>query len=130
MPPRVLEHTARWMGYLRADWHDDIPTRIHTKDFAEDGTHQWAPEFEAWLSGAGGRGERRFRMKRAMRRLRSKSVREYEVAYRMIVLGESVAGTTDWLNGRAIRNDKPERYSMDDTRFIIASAVDKLLAWF
>lgn len=130
MPPEVLQHTARWMSFLRADWHDDIPDRIHKHEYADDGTYQWDPRFEAWLTGVRGRDERQFRMKRAMRKLREKSVREYEVAYRMIVVGEPLSDTTRWLNERAVRNEKPERYSEQDTRVIIASAVDKLLAWF
>lgn len=130
LSPEVLHHTSKWMVALRRDWHEEIPLKIHSSDYADDGTYRWSGEFAAWINGTKKNGERRFRMKQVMRKLRAKSIREYEVAYRMIVLDEPIDKTTEWLNERAKRNDKPERYSVDDTRVIIVSAVDKLLAWY
>lgn len=116
---------------LREDWHSEIPQRLHTHQLDQGGAPQWSPELAAWLSdGQKQNGERRYRLTQAMRKLRKKSVREYEVAYRMIVLGEPLDRTTKWLNERAIKNCKPERYSLEDTRIIIVSAVDKLLSWY
>ena len=129
LPLDVIQNTSKWMGLFRSDWHEEVPLRIHTHEFSDDGTYKFAPEFEVWL-GIRSDNERKYRMKRAMRKLRAKSVREFEVAYRMIVCGESLHQTCDWLNARAIRNDKPERYTLESTRVIIVSAVDKLIAWF
>ena len=42
-----------------------------------------------------------------MRRLRRVAVREYEVAFRVMVLGERIVDTTRWLNERAARNHIP-----------------------
>lgn len=127
--PEVLEHTSKWMASLSIEWHEEIPLRIHSREFADDGSHQWHPEFAAWI-GTRRPSERRTRLTQAMRRLRKKSIREYEVAYRMIVLGEPIHQTTAWLNDRAIRNDVSDRYEIKDTQTIIVSAVDKLLSWY
>ena len=129
--PEVSAYTSKWMSILRQDWHSEIPQRLHTRDLDRGGYPQWSPEMAAWLSdGRKPNGERRYRLTQAMRKLRAKSIREYEVAYRMIVLGEPLDRTAKWLNERAIKNGKPERYSLKDTTTIIVSAVDKLLSWY
>jgi hypothetical protein len=124
------ERTSRWIPQLSSLWHEEIPVRIHTRGFDEAGNPQLHPEFVAWLNGQGSNSASRTRLTTAMRRLRKQSIREYEVAYRVIVLGERPEGTMAWLNERAIRNSKPERYSLQDTEVIICSAVDKLLSWY
>jgi hypothetical protein len=81
------------------------------------GTPEWHPEFSRWL-GVDYYGkssdqkwadnpEPRVRTTRAFRKLRKKAVREFEVCYRIIILGEAIEGTCDWLNERAARNDIP-----------------------
>jgi hypothetical protein len=127
-----LDHTAKWIPELAAMWHEEIPLKIHAAGFDAGGNPRWDPYFAEWLMGGRG-GEnspRRARLTHAMRRLRRFSIREYEVAYRIIVLGERIEHTTDWLNERAIRNGKPERYRLRDTEVIICSAVHKLLEWY
>ena len=126
----VLAHTSKWMANLSAEWHDESPQKLHSAQYAEDGSHQWHPEFSAWMYGVGRNSERRARLTQAMRRLRKESIREYEVAYRMIVLGEAIEHTTAWLNDRAIRHDVKDRYEIADTQVIIVSAVDKVLTWY
>jgi hypothetical protein len=126
-----LEHTAKWIPTLSSMWHEEIPIRMHMRAFDRSGNPEWHPDFANWLMGGGGQNsERRSRLTQAMRRLRKRSIREYEVAYRVIVLGEHVGDTTKWLNARAERNGKSDRYSVADTEVIICSAVDKLLAWY
>ena len=131
IPTEYREHTARWLPELTRMWHEEIPLKIHTHAFDDAGNPQWSPEFSNWLLGGGRPGsERRSRLKQAMRRLRKKSIREYEVAYRVIVLNDSLDGVAKWLTDRAIRNMKPERYTAYDAEVILCSAVDKLLAWY
>ena len=126
-----VRQATRWMDMLRASWNDDLPIRIHAKGLDAGGAPRIDPEFWAWLNGYQHQnGEKRYRVTSAMRRLRKESVREYEVAYRMIVLHESAEDTSKWLNERAIRNNKPERYSVRDTMVILTSAIDKLLVWY
>jgi len=125
----VLDHTSKWMATFTLEWHTEIPQKIHSREFAADGTHQWHPEFKSWLD-EGRKSQEHRRLTQAMRRLRRQSIREFEVAYRMIAQGEQIDQTTRWLNDRAIRNNKPERYEIADTQVIIVSAVDKLLAWY
>jgi hypothetical protein len=120
----VKDHTTKWLSFLRADLEESIPIRINTGSvFAADGTPEWAPEFTSWMKGNS-------RVVRAMRRLRRVSVREYEVAYRALFLGQTDVQIAKWLTERAIRNDKPERYSKADAQVIVVSAIDKLLAWW
>ena len=128
--PTFRERTAKWIPELAAMWHEEMPLRIHTRGFDEGGNPQLHPDFIAWLNGQGSNSSSRFRLTTAMRRLRKKSIREYEVAYRVIALGEHPAGTMVWLNDRAYRNNKPERYTLQDTEVIICSAVDKILSWY
>jgi len=130
MTTEVLKHTSRWMSTFAVEWHDEIPLKIHTRGLDAGGTPKWDPGFAAWLQGGGRNSESRRRITAAMRLLRKRSIREFEVAYRMMVLGEPIEQTTIWLNDRAIRNDKPERYSVKDTQVIIVAAVDKLLNWY
>jgi hypothetical protein len=124
----VLDTTDQWIPRLARMWHEDIPTRIHSGGTADDGSPRWDPAFAAWLMGVKSPGERP-RITHAMRRLRKVSVREFEVAYRVIVLGESLEGTMAWLNERAARNRLSDRYTERDTRIILMSAIDKLVAW-
>ena len=124
----VLDSADQWIPRLARMWHEDVPMRIHSGGFADDGSPRWDPAFTAWLMGVRRPGERP-RITHAMRRLRKVSVREFEVAYRIIVLGESVEATMAWLNERAERNRIEFRYTARDTQIILMSAVDKLIAW-
>jgi len=131
LPAEVLDRTSKWIPWLRNAYHEEIPLKMHYgSQFDDHGDPQWTKEFSAWLQGVGPNSERRSRMTQALRQLRKKSIREYDVAYRIIISGESIEDTTEWLNARAIRNNKPERYTERDTTAIIVSAVDKLLAWW
>jgi hypothetical protein len=65
-----------------------------------------------------------------MRRLRKYAVREYEVLYRILILGDSIDGVMVWLNERATRNDIPlpegkdVHYSEKDTWALFIAGVD------
>jgi hypothetical protein len=76
------------------------------------------------------RNESRLRTTKAMRRLRKFAVREYEVLYRILILGDSIEGVTVWLNERAARNHiplpvgKPDHYTERDTWALFIAGVD------
>ena|SRR5437868_2356598 len=128
-PDSVLEHMAHWLGVFAAEWHQDIPLKLHTGQLEKGtGAPQWHPEFARWLSGNRGEGPRnpegRLRVTRAMRALRKEAPRQYEVLYRIMVLGESIESTTTWLNARAIRGGHPERYRRGDTLAILQASID------
>ena len=80
--------------------------------------------------------ENRLRTTRALRRLRKVAIREFEVVYRVMVLGNSIEDTTIWLNARAERNGIPlpigksVHYSEKDTSCILLSGVDKMRDWW
>lgn len=130
--------TARWISELASYWNEEIPLRIHSRDVADDGAPQWGADFSLWLLRADvtkddkwrERPEPRVRTTRAFRKLRERFPREYEVLYRTAILQIPVATTTEWLNARAERNAKPERYSMRDTLLILTVAADKVRSWW
>jgi hypothetical protein len=140
IPENVLRETAQSMVDFRDYWQDEIPSQIHSGDISDDGAPQWHPDFQRWLGVDyyGPRSDRRWsenpeprvRTTRAFRKLRKKAVREFEVCYRIIVLGEPIEETRQWLNDRAIRNGKTDRYGMQETLLLLVSGVQKMRAWW
>ena len=107
-----IQRTERWGAYFAETWVNESPLRIHSSAVADDGSPQWSPGFERWLTmEEGRRGERRpeeqLRTSRVMRRLRRAAIREYEVMYRVLVLHETVPQATAWLNARAADHGIP-----------------------
>jgi hypothetical protein len=154
IPEAVLQETAKWMVDFRDYWHDELPTQLHTFAIGPGGTPDWHPDFARWLGvdfdRDGSKRDRqwrdnpepRVRTTRAFRKLRKKAVREFEVCYRIIILGDPIVATCDWLNERAARNDIPlpepprrhrgyeAHYDMNDTLLLLVSGVGKLIQWW
>lgn len=140
-----MAETAEHLRVYANDWVGEIPMHIHQSEkitLGRDGTPAWHPDFARWLSRSGlmdweGRGQRnpeeRLRTTRAMRRLRRESIREFEVTFRVMVLGDGIANTTVWLNERAIRNGKEGpthgRYTPRDTLALLVGGIDKIHHW-
>lgn len=142
---QAIRATGFWLSRFSADFHGEIPNRIHNRDIADDGAPQWHPDFARWLTAREvistprpdtPTREPRLRTTRALRRLRKTAVREYEVVYRIMVLGERMEDTTQWLNERAQRNHIPlppgqtVHYRPRDTMAIMISAIDKMRDWY
>lgn len=139
LPDAVLATTARWMSDFAADWRGEVPIRIHSSAIDSGGAPEYDGAFTRWLTRSDKpddprdqhrNPENRLRITRAMRALRRVAPREYEVVYRVMILGETVEQAAKWLNERAIRGGHPERYTRKDTVAIIVSGVDKLRAWY
>lgn len=134
----TLQSTFKWIKELASYWNEEIPLKVHSREIAEDGAPQWSGDFSVWLMRADAtkdaqwrrRPEPRVRTTRAFRKLRSSFPREYEVLYRTAILQIPLETTVEWLNERAIRNNKPERYSMNDTLLILVVAADKVQSWW
>jgi hypothetical protein len=132
----VLAQTAHWAQWFSADWRQEVPTRIHSSDIAVDGGPEWHPDFMKWITRdehpRGRNNDQRLRTTKVMRRLRRLAVREYEVAFRVLVHGERLEETTRWLNERAQRNGIPfppyrpagPHYSEKDTLALFICAID------
>lgn len=135
-PAELLDDTAYWARDFAMRWRQEAPLRMHDRDIAGDGTPDWHPDFEKWLT----RTEPsrrppteqdllRRRTTTVMRRLRSVSPRAYEVLYRLLMLGDSIESTTTWLNDRAIRNQiplppgQPIHYRQKDTTALIIAGI-------
>lgn len=132
-----VSYYARWLSDLRSYWNAEVPLRVHSRETADDGSPQWSSDFALWLFRADLGDEKwrrnpepRVRTTRAFRKLREKFPREYEVLYRTIILDIPIETTVEWLNERAVRNNKPERYSMRDTLLILFIAADKVHSWW
>ena len=138
IPQTVLESTSRWMSEFAAEWRSEIPVKIHGSGIDAGGAPELHASFWAWLTRNDRpddprdqhRQESRYRITRAMRALRKMAPREYEVVYRVMILGEMLEGTAEWLNERAIRGGHPERYVVKDVIAICVSGVDKLRNWY
>jgi hypothetical protein len=144
-PRSVLKDTGYWLARFSSNYRGEAPNRIHNREIADDGSPQWHPDFARWLTAKEvidtprpdqPTEEKRLRTTRALRRLRKEAIREFEVVYRVMVIGERIEQTTRWLNERAIRNNIPlgegrsEHYREKDTIAIIVSGVDKLRNWY
>lgn len=139
IPPDVLNETFKTMTELAGYWNQELPLRIHSRDLDDGGTPQWHQDFARWLSGAVNQTddrrwhqhpEPRVKATRAFRKLRKFSPREYEVVYRTAILSIPFPETVAWLNERAIRNNKPERYDTEGALLLLIGGVDKVAHWF
>lgn len=129
-----VRHTGTWLAYFRGTYLDNIPMQIHERGLDRDGKPDWSFEMRQLMTGIEKQSTTvepgKVRVRRAMKRIRLRSLREYEVLYRIMILGESVEQVTQWLNERAVNGGHPERYSINGTTVIIYAAVDKLCAWY
>jgi len=131
---------------FREYWHSEIPVKVHSGDLGIGGSPEWHPDFARWL-GIDYYSERsdknwdrnpepRIRTTRAFRKLRKKAIREFELCYRVIILGDPIPDSMAWLNARAQRNNIPlpegkdVHYDITDTLMLLISGVEKLKAWF
>jgi len=145
IPTTVLQDTGYWLARFSSDYRGEIPQKIHNHEIADGGAPQWHPDFARWITAREvintprpeyPTDEKRLRTTRAMRRLRKEAVREFEVIYRVMVMGERIDATTKWLNERAIRNaiplpaGRPEHYRRKDTIVLVVSGIDKLREWY
>lgn len=137
IPDERLRFTATWLQQLREYWDLEIPVRMHSRDIDEGGTHQWHPDFALWMTRTDLNDQRwrdnpepRVRTTRAVRKLRDKYPREYEVLYRVAILDHTVNDTMRWLNDRAIRHQKPERYSREAVLLYLLNGAEKTHAWW
>lgn len=131
--PSHLRTTSYWIDRFRDILVTNPPVRLHTHELDDAGNPQMHPEFLHWLDGTSGRkegSEDRARLQSAIKQLRRSSLREYEVLYRVMFLGEPVPEVATWLTERAIRGGHPERYSVSDTLVIIYAAIDKVRDWY
>lgn len=137
---QMLMQSERLLNHFRAEFGREVPQRIHNRDTADDGAPQWHPEFARWLTARDSDvnsyitdPEHRLRTRRAMRKLRSTSIRGFEVTWR-VFNGERVEDTVRWLNDRANRNAVPlpvgktQHYTTKDGLAILYSSL-LLMEW-
>jgi hypothetical protein len=132
-----MARTVQDMTVLSSYWNLELPLRIHSRALGEGGTPEWHQDFARWM-GKAELGDRKWRESpeprvkttRAFRKLRKTAVREYEVVYRTAILRIPFSETVAWLNERAIRNNKPDRYTEEDALMLLICGVDKVANWF
>lgn len=137
IPEQVLRDTVRDMQLFAQYWNEEIPLRIHSREVSAGGTPEWHQDFARWLGKPDVSDQRwrynpdtRVKTTRAFRRLRKTAVREYEVVYRTAILCIPFNETVAWLNERAIRNQKSDRYTEEDALMLLVCGVDKIAHWF
>lgn len=129
-----LRHTAHWLAQFKTIYNEDVPMRLHSRSLDADGNPDWSDQMRHHMTDTDrretGPEEGKTRLRRAMKRIRGRSLREYEVLYRVMVMGDSIDNVTDWLNARAVAGGHPERYTPASTSVIVYAAVDKLYSWY
>jgi hypothetical protein len=132
-----IQHTNIWLGRYRDTYLTGVPMRLHSRDLDADGKPQWSAQMRRAMTGTerrerieDGEEEGQLRIRRAMQRLRKRSIREYEVLLRVMVQGENVYQVARWLNERAIKRGHPERYTGALVAVIVFAAIDKMNAWY
>jgi len=134
IPPEVEQAFEAWLEIMRAEWNGEIPTKIHSRDIAPNGAPQWHPGFAQWIFADPLRenqlnhrkDDHRHRTTRAMRKLRKKCIREFDVMYLLVAKNMTYPQVAEALTKRAIRNEKPERYDVDAIKVLALSGLDKL----
>lgn len=158
-PPDVLQSTARWIHHFAVSWHSEVPMRIHSSDIDPGGAPEFDNDFINWVERpCNGRAwcskptceivgqhrchdmkcshginrivDPRHRTHRAFRRLRRAAPREFDAIYLLCAIGLSFQEVAVQLTDRAVRLDKPERYSDVSVLILAVSAVDKLSRWY
>jgi hypothetical protein len=144
-PDETLVAANWWINAWSQLWRGETPSKIHGRGFDDGGAPEWTPEFKKWIDrgaeehGIDDYGHRlkerrnpdpRLRTTRAFRKLRKKNPKEFEVLYRTVVMRSSLQETAEWLTARAIRNEKPERYTEADAQILLICAVEQTLRWW
>lgn len=133
IPADLLADTASRLVQYHREWQQDIPMRLHSRSLDRGGNLDLHPEFLQWLAPGGSRPpnpDGRMKLTKAMRMLRTECPREFDVTYRIMVVGSSIPETADWLNERAIRGGHPERYTDKDATVILIAGIDKISYWY
>lgn len=133
IPDATWKQALLWVEVFKQDWHGEIPTKLHVAQLGDDGAPQFSPEFDRYLF-AGDPKRRnpddRLRTTRAFRRLRRKAPREFDVLYMMVAHRMGIPKIASELTARAIRLEKPERYSESDIKILLLSGLDKVIKWW
>lgn len=140
-PPDKMKQVAFWLRVFMEDWHGEAPLRIHHRDTAKDGSPDWHPDFARWIELEEFEGrqraknparvrDQRIRTTRAFRKLRKRAPREFDVLYCLVVHRMTLLDVSQALTERAVRLNKPERYTPSGVLVLTVSAVDKMMGWW
>ena len=139
LPQATVRSIQLWAKEFSDEWRGEIPLRIHDRSKDRGGAPQWSSDFRRYITAKTSNNERnpeaRLRTTRAFRLLRRKAVREFEVVYRIVVLGggtvstQSLDETAEWLNTRAIRGGHADRYTNEHVLIMLHSGLDKVVKW-
>lgn len=150
--PRGEMHKAEfWLNGLAEDWRGEVPMRLHSAGhFGLGSAPPFSPEFVGYIgrlecnnpncqecgrkdNGATRRwrnDEGRWRATKAFRRLRAVAPREFDALYLYCILRWDVSGIAKALTDRAIRLNKPERYTAASVVMLLFSGIDKVQKWW
>ena len=130
---KLWKQAELWLKVFTADWHGEVPLKLHQRELALDGTPSLSPEFARFLY-SGERGPQnpddRLRTTRAFRRLRRRAPREFDVLYMLVAHRRTPSDVARELTSRAIRLEKPERYGIPEIQVLAVSGLDKVIKWW
>lgn len=156
----VLRTTAAWLRTFALAWHSEIPQRIHKAEIDQGGAPEFHNDFTSWIerpcnprkfscrntacaivgqhpchdlhcTHATDRiVDARHRTHRSFRKLRRVAPREFDAVYLLCAKNLSFEETAHAMTDRAIRLNKPERYTATGVLVLAVSAVDKLSRWY
>ena len=145
LPPDLLAQTAYWIREFALDLHRELPQKLHGYDHDGNGV-VFHPEFIAYIDRPCRRESchdlacshnmrmidppQRQQATRAFRRLRKEAPREFDVLWMMCVHGVPIPDVATALTERAIRLEKPERYSESTILLLAISGVHKIQTWY
>lgn len=153
-----IRHARHWLSRIFADYNNEIPRRIHAREYKQGyglgAAPPFAPEFISYIGRLNcsdphckpcredipvymeaeeykkKNSNPKTRVTRAFRKLRRAAPTEFDVLYMAVVRGLSAAQIVENLNTRAIAGGHKERYDMESVAVLAVLGTEKLSAWY
>ena len=153
-----IRNAKFWLSRIFADYNNEIPRRIHSRDHGQQYglglAPPFAPEFISYIGRLNCKdphckscredipvyieaeeykkkhSNQRTRVTRAFRKLRRAAPIEFDVLYMAVIRGKTGVEIADALNERAIAGGHPERYDLQAVAVLAVLGTDKISAWY
>ncbi len=125
-------------------FREEVPIQIHASEVDEGGAPVFHHDFEAFIERdcrkpgcynlrcwhGEARENPRKRTHKALRKLRRIAPREFDALYLIVAHQLTMSDVARSMTERAIRLDKPERYTDAGVLVLVASGIDKIQRWW
>ena len=144
LPEDMVESTAVWLKTLIETWHEETPIKLHAAENSDGGAPDFHHDFLSFIerdckkpgcfnlhcTHGQDREDPRKRTHKALRKLRRVAPREFDALYLIVAHQHTVRDVALQMTDRAIRLNKPERYTEAGVLVLIASGIDKVQQWW